>query len=132
MIKSDKNTIITEIVICFILLILAIKCSAQVQERIIFNTKDNDKGHYYIVIEKDSMTLMEIVEYTDRHYINRMQEEFTYYITSTHCGQMYFDVYTDTGTWTFFYCKNSIEVCEGYFKPFNGKTSHYERLLNNH
>lgn len=128
--KSDKDTIITEIIICLLLLILAIKCNAQ--ERIIFNTKDNDKGHYYIVIEEDSMTLMEIVEYVDRQFINRLQEDFTYYITSTHCGQMYFDVFTNTGTWTFFYCKESVQVCEGYFKPFSGKTSHYERLLNNH
>lgn len=119
--------LIESIIIC-LLLLAAIICNSQTT--IVFNTKDNSKGHYYITIENDSMTLMEIIEYNDRHYINRMQVDYTYRITSTYKGQMYFDIYTELGMWTFFYCEEDV-VCEAYFKSIDGVTNHYERLLNN-
>jgi hypothetical protein len=121
------------LVIGFTLMFLftcCLTCSAQYYT---FNTRDNNSGRYNVKVEGDSISIFESTQYQDRQFTSTLFESRVEYITHTYCGQMCIDIFTTQGQWVLFYCEEdnnlTTQVCEMYYRPYNGEVVHYQKLL---
>lgn len=113
------------------LFLFALACSGQSYH--CFNDRSNQEGMFCIKIESDSISIQESFEYkVDAYHTSIFYNNWEEQITTINNGQMYFEIFTPSAQWIFFYCEDDVEshqVCELYYKPIVGETLHYQKLL---